>query len=69
MRLLLFSFCFFLMISCQNLTNKPKKPSFLIGNWIRLNGKKGSKTYETWNTNFTGIDYTKQGHKTSFEEI
>jgi hypothetical protein len=57
------------MISCQNLTNKPKKPSFLIGNWIRLNGKKGSKTYETWNTHFSGIDYTKQGHKTSFEEI
>jgi hypothetical protein len=57
------------MISCQNQTNKPEKPSFLIGNWIRLNDKEGSKTYETWNTNFKGIGYTKQGQKTSFEEI
>jgi hypothetical protein len=69
MRLLLFSFCFFLMISCQNQTNKHKKPSFLIGSWIRLNDKESSKTYETWNTNFKGIGYTKQGQKTSFEEI
>lgn len=57
------------MISCQNQTNKREKPSFLIGNWIRLNDKEGSKTYETWNTNFKGIGYTKQGQKTSFEEI
>lgn len=57
------------MISCQNQTNKRQKPSFLIGNWIRLNDKEGSKTYETWNTNFKGIGYTKQGQKTSFEEI
>ena len=57
------------MISCQNQTNKREKHSFLIGNWIRLNDKEGSKTYETWNTNFKGIGYTKQGQKTSFEEI
>jgi hypothetical protein len=64
--LLLFSFCFFLMISCQNQTNEREKPSFLIGNWIRLNDKESSKTYETWNINFKGIDSTKQGKKNFF---
>ncbi|PQJ77551.1 hypothetical protein BTO16_17200 [Polaribacter glomeratus] len=57
------------MISCQNQTNKPEKPTFLIGNWMRLNDKESSQTYETWNTNFTGIGYTKQGQKTNFKEI
>lgn len=69
MRLLLFSVCFFLMVSCNNDTEKLIKPSFLIGNWIRLNDKEGSQTYETWNTNYTGIGYTKQDQKTTFQEI
>lgn len=36
---------------------------------MRLNDKESSQTYETWNTNFTGIGYTKQGQKTNFKEI
>ncbi|SDS28341.1 hypothetical protein SAMN05216503_2560 [Polaribacter sp. KT25b] len=69
MRLLLFSFCFFLMVSCNNKTEKLDKPLFLIGNWVRLNDKEGNQTYETWNTNLTGIGYTKQEQKTTFQEI
>jgi hypothetical protein len=69
MRLLLFSCCFFLIISCNKQTKKHIKPSFLIGNWIRLNDKPGNQTYETWNTDFTGIGYTKQGQNTTFKEM
>ncbi|MFY9243507.1 MAG: hypothetical protein WAO74_10795 [Polaribacter sp.] len=64
----LFICCFLLTISCQNDKNKLEKPAFLIGNWIRLNDKPGSQTYETWNTNFTGIGYTKKGANTTFQE-
>ena len=69
MRLICFYCCFLLIISCQNKVEKIKKPSFLIGNWIRLNDKQGNQTYETWNTNFTGMGNTKQGEKTTFKEI
>ncbi len=69
MRLICFYCCFLLIISCQNKVEKLKKPSFLIGNWIRLNDKQGNQTYETWNTNFTGMGNTKQGEKTTFKEI
>lgn len=57
------------MVSCQDKKSEIKKPTFLIGNWKRLNDKEGSQTYETWNTNFTGIGYTKQEQKTTFQEI
>ena len=68
MRLLLFSCCFLLMISCKNETKKDKKPTFLIGNWKRLNDKPESQTYETWNTNLVGMGYTMKGTKRSFQE-
>jgi hypothetical protein len=57
------------MISCQNETKKDKKPTFLIGNWKRLNDKPGSQTYEMWNTNLVGMGYTMKGKKRSFQEI
>ena len=54
MKLLLYTCCFLLIISCQK-EKKIKKPSFLIGDWIRVNDKQGNYTYETWNTNLTGL--------------
>lgn len=57
------------IFSCQKDENKTKKPSFLIGNWKRLNDKPGSQTFENWNANFTGVGYTKKGKETTFKEI
>lgn len=69
MRNLLILCSFLLIISCKNDVNKFNKPSFLIGNWKRLNDKPGSKTYEMWNTNLVGMGYTMKGEKRSFQEI
>ncbi|PQJ80579.1 DUF6265 family protein [Polaribacter porphyrae] len=65
--LLIFSLCFFL-ISCNKNKTEIKKPSFLIGNWKRLNDKPGSQTYENWNADYTGMGYTKKETKTTFKE-
>ena len=54
--------------SCSNESLKPKKPDFLIGNWKRLNDKPEHQTFETWNTNFTGLGYTMKGKETTFSE-
>ncbi|QMU65577.1 MAG: hypothetical protein GKR88_15665 [Flavobacteriaceae bacterium] len=40
-----------------------------MGNWTRLNDKSGQKTYEKWNSDFTGIGYTLQEKDTVFKEI
>ena len=69
MRAIITIYCLLLIISCASEQKKTEKPAFLIGHWIRLNDKPGNKTYETWNPNFTGMGYTKQGAKTSFKEL
>ena len=69
MKYFLFICSFLLIISCKTEKEKEKKPSFLIGNWIRINDKVGSKTYENWNTNFTGLGYTLEEKDTTFKEI
>jgi hypothetical protein len=58
----------FFFFSCNYKPVNKEKPTFLIGNWKRLNDKPNSQTYETWNTNFTGMGYTKQGEKITFQE-
>ena len=69
MRRILFSCCLFLVISCKNDTKKENRPTFIIGNWERLNDQPGKQTYEIWHTNFTGMGYTMTGKKRSFQEI
>lgn len=54
--------------SCSTVIES-KKPDFLLGKWIRINDKPGSKTYETWNTNFTGLGITLQEKDTTFKEV
>ncbi|MHB0754722.1 hypothetical protein [Polaribacter sp. M15] len=58
-----------LIFSCKNETKTSEKPTFLIGEWKRLNDKPGSQTYEMWNTNLIGMGYTMKGKKRSFQEI
>jgi hypothetical protein len=58
-----------MFISCQKEIKKDKKPSFLIGDWIRTNDKKGSVTYETWQTDYTGLGITLKEKDTTFKEI
>lgn len=65
--LLLFS-CFILMVSCKENINIKQKPTFLIGEWKRLDDKPGNQTYETWNTNLVGMGYTITDSKRSFQE-
>ena len=67
MKKILFIFVLTLLFSCEK--GAIKKPSFLIGNWKRLNDKPGSQTFENWNTDYTGIGYTKKGKETTFQEI
>ncbi|TXD53970.1 MULTISPECIES: hypothetical protein [unclassified Polaribacter] len=69
MRAALLVCCFIFFLSCQNEKNKTQKPSFLIGHWMRLDDKPENKTFETWNSNFKGLSYTKQGTKTNIKEI
>ncbi|QNM85731.1 hypothetical protein H9W90_00990 [Polaribacter pectinis] len=69
MKHLLFVSCLLLIFSCKSDKENNKNPSFLVGNWIRLNDKEGSKTYENWNTNFTGLGYTLKEKDTTFKEI
>lgn len=68
MRILMTILCLVFFFSCGIENNNNKKPSFLIGNWKRLNDKVGSQTFETWNTNLTGFGYTKKNGKTTFSE-
>ena len=57
-----------LISSCQT-ENKPLKPDFLLGKWIRTNDKPGNTTYEIWNNNFTGLGITLKEKDTTFKEI
>ncbi|UAM98672.1 DUF6265 family protein [Polaribacter litorisediminis] len=66
-KMLLFG-CFILMLSCNENSNKTQKPTFLIGEWKRLDDKPGNQTYEMWNTNLVGMGYTITGVKKSFQE-
>ncbi|KGL61683.1 hypothetical protein [Polaribacter sp. Hel1_85] len=69
MKILLFTCCFLLMLSCDKEKSKTKKPIFLVGDWIRVNDKKGSITYEKWNANLKGLGYTLKENDTTFKEI
>ena len=42
-RTLFVFFCAILLVSCQREVKKQSKPTFLIGNWIRLNDSEGNK--------------------------
>lgn len=69
MKKLLILFSVLLLISCGNEIKKYEKPTFLIGNWKRLDDKPGNQTYEMWNTNFVGMGYSMKGQNRSFQEI
>jgi hypothetical protein len=69
MKKLLILCSFLLIISCGNKTKKTLKPTFLIGEWKRLNDKPSNQTFEVWNTNLVGMGYTLKGKKRSFQEI
>lgn len=68
MRNILFLVCIIFLCSCKKESEKIGNPSFLIGNWVRLNDVEGSKTYENWNVNYTGMSYTIKDGNTSFKE-
>ena len=57
-----------LILSCSENKEKDIKPTFLIGNWKRLNDKPGSQTFESWKSNFEGLGYTLKDGKTTFSE-
>tara|TARA_R110000787_G_scaffold15038_3_gene46281 strand:+ start:3110 stop:3538 length:429 start_codon:yes stop_codon:yes gene_type:complete len=67
MKKLLYIICCLLFISCAK--EELKKPDFIAGYWIRLNDKPTQKTYEIWNTDFTGIGFTMEKSDTVFKEI
>ena len=71
MRNLFFFFlcAIFFIFSCTNDFKITQKPTFLIGDWKRLNDKPGSQTYEMWNTNLVGMSYKMKGKNRSFQEI
>ncbi|WP_299669435.1 hypothetical protein [uncultured Polaribacter sp.] len=66
---ILFILTIVILFSCKTEDVKPQKPSFLIGNWIRLNNKEDTKTFENWNADFTGLGYTLKDKDTVFKEI
>lgn len=63
-------FCsIFLLFSCKEAKKEVVKPSFLMGDWVRINNKKGTITYETWKTDYTGLGITLKEKDTTFKEI
>ena len=60
--------CILLMFSCNTEKTNLQKPTFLIGNWIRINDKDSVTTYEIWQKDFTGIGLTLKGKDTTFFE-
>lgn len=78
MKRFLFIFSCILCLSCTtekkketpNKTSKTelKKPSWLIGKWIRTNDKPEHITYETWHSDFSGYGLTLKGKDTTFFE-
>ena len=68
MKLLIYTCCLLLMISCQNEKKETQKPSFLIGDWVRVNDKEGTITYEIWRFNLKGLGYTLKKKDTIFKE-
>lgn len=69
MKSLFLFFAVLLLFSCKNELKKVQKPTFLIGDWIRTNNKKGSITYEFWKSDFTGLGFTLKDKDTTFKEI
>lgn len=57
--------CVTLILSCKSTV---PKPTFLVGNWQRLNDKPGQITNENWNSNFKGLGYTLKNRDTIFKE-
>ena len=55
------------LFSCSK--QELKKPDFILGYWIRQNDKPNQKTYEIWNSDFTGIGFTMQQRDTIFKEV
>ncbi len=60
--------CLFIATSCQQKKATQKKPSFLIGEWIRTNTTDSIKTYENWRMDFTGFGLSLKGKDTTFFE-
>lgn len=56
-----------LFSSCSSDKNF-KKPTWLLGKWVRTNNEAKKTTYEFWNDNFTGIGFTLQEKDTTFIE-
>tara|TARA_R110002124_G_scaffold283781_3_gene460193 strand:- start:1844 stop:2278 length:435 start_codon:yes stop_codon:yes gene_type:complete len=68
MRTIVFFICLLFIFSCI-IETKPQKPDFLLGKWIRTNGKLEKTTYEIWSKNFTGLGFTLKEKDTIFKEI
>ncbi|WP_158838856.1 hypothetical protein [Polaribacter sp. L3A8] len=69
MKLLPIICSFLLLVSCHQEKRKTQKPTFLVGDWVCVNDKEGSITYETWHTNLKGLGYTLKEKDTTFKEI
>ena len=67
MRLIILFACCFIFFNCDN-TSKTKKPTWLHGNWIRINDKPDKITYEFWKDDFSGIGFTLKEKDTVFKE-
>lgn len=74
MRFLSLLFLLTLLFSCKSEPKKEivksqlKKPSFLIGNWLRLNNKPNTTAYENWTKDFEGLGVTLKEKDTVFKE-
>ena len=71
MRFLIFFFCVSIIHLYPNHQN-PLQPTWLVGNWERMNNKPLHKNYETWylnsNNELIGSGYTLKGKDTVFKE-
>jgi hypothetical protein len=68
MRFLILFFTCTLLFSCLQ-ERKTKKPTWLFGKWERINNQTDKKTYEFWDSDFSGIGFSLQKKDTVFKEV
>ncbi len=60
--------CILLLLNACNTTQKNQTPTWLVGQWERINDTPPKKTFEHWNTSLHGLGFSLVAQDTVFKE-